>query len=71
MAELDSRLGDLEARLTDTGLYDAARKPELDGLLREQGQLRRRADELEETWLEQQEQLEALEAALQGEKFIA
>ena len=67
MAELDSRLGGLEARLTDTELYDAARKRELDTLLREEGELRRRASELEETWLEQQEQLEALESALRGE----
>lgn len=64
MAELDERLARLETRLADTGLYEADRKPELEKLLREQGELRRRADELEETWLEQQEQLDALEAEL-------
>jgi ATP-binding cassette subfamily F protein 3 len=67
MAELDSRLGDLEGRLTDTELYDAARKQELDTLLREEGELRRKASELEDTWLEQQEQLEALESGLREE----
>ena len=59
--------GDLETRLADSGLYDAARKRELDDLLREQGQLRKIAADLEEDWLQQQEQLEALEAELEGE----
>jgi len=66
MARAESRLGDLEIRLADTGLYDKARKNELDELLQEQGRLRREGESLEDSWLSLQEELEQLEADMQG-----
>jgi ATP-binding cassette subfamily F protein 3 len=61
--QLGQRLEELETLLADTELYRGERKQELDALLREQGQLRREADELDDEWLTLQEQLEQLEAA--------
>jgi len=49
----------LEEQLADAGLYEAARRDELQELLQEQGRQRRHCDELEERWLELQETLES------------
>ncbi len=64
MEKADSALAELNARLTDTGLYDSARKSELDELLKEQGRLRQLAEQLENTWLSLQQDLEQLEEEL-------
>ncbi len=62
MARVEAKLAKLEDRLADNSLYEPARKTELDELLREQGQWRAQAGELEETWLEFQHELEELES---------
>jgi ATP-binding cassette subfamily F protein 3 len=61
MGKTESRLAELEDLLADATLYDAERKTDLDALLREQGVLRNRAEELEEAWLGLQQELESLE----------
>ena len=60
----NARLAELENALLDTSLYEAARKADLDSLLKEQGQLRGEVGELEEQWLALQDELETLEANL-------
>jgi ATP-binding cassette subfamily F protein 3 len=62
LADIEARLAELAQRLADSNLYDDERKPELDELLREEGQLRKQSQDLEEAWLEQNEELEKLEA---------
>lgn len=64
MTKVEQRLSELEADLLDNSLYEAERKAELDTKLREQGQLKNEASELEERWLELHDKLEALEASL-------
>jgi ATP-binding cassette subfamily F protein 3 len=61
--ELDlqqQHLTTLQAQLADADLYQASRKEELAGLLKQEGELKRLGDSLEERWLEQQQQLEEL-----------
>ena len=58
LSQTESRLGELATLLADTDLYEDSRKAELDSLLRDEGRLRQRAAELENTWLELQQQLE-------------
>jgi len=60
IAEVERSLSDLQAQLADETLYEDARRGELAELLQREGQLKNRAAELEETWLEQQQALEDL-----------
>ena len=64
MAEAESRLSTLKEQLADTDLYAAERKAELDELLRDEGKARQEMQDLENTWLELQQELEQLEAGL-------
>ena len=58
------RLAALESRLADSALYAEERKQELDDLLKDEGRLRQQSEELEETWLNLQQELEQLEGSL-------
>jgi ATP-binding cassette subfamily F protein 3 len=62
MAVLESKLDTIAQRLADNSLYEGERREELAQLLREQGELKNQAGELEELWFEQQTALEALNA---------
>ena len=65
LGKLQEKLTAVEDKLGDSGLYEAARKDELRGLLAEQAALKVREAELEETWLEALEILEALQQQLE------
>lgn len=60
MAKEQSALTTIEEQLADGDLYSAENKARLDELLREQGGLRHSLARLEDDWLSQQEELEAL-----------
>ncbi len=66
LGELHAKLAAVEARLGDSGLYEAPRKDELRQLLAEQASLKAREGELEEAWLEALEQLEHLQRQLEA-----
>ncbi len=66
LGKLQEKLATLEARLGDSGLYDAARKDELRQALADQAAAKTREAELEEQWLEALERLESLQAELEG-----
>ncbi len=63
MSAVEAEQADLQTRLSDTDLYLEGRKQDLANLLKREGELKARASQLEETWLEQQEALEALAQA--------
>ncbi|MCB1805132.1 MAG: hypothetical protein KDJ99_08280, partial [Candidatus Competibacteraceae bacterium] len=56
------RLAELERELAAPELYESAHKTRLKTLLQEQGEQRRALDELENRWLELQEELETIAA---------
>lgn len=60
MQSLADKLGGVEAKLAEPGLYDEANKAALKELLGERAQLQSDNEATEERWLELQEQLEAL-----------
>jgi ATP-binding cassette subfamily F protein 3 len=60
--QVGRELDELQQRLAEPGLYSAGQKPELESLLRREGELKAASSELEERWLEDQQALEALEA---------
>ena len=62
MERVDAELAQLQDSLGDSGLYEEARKSELADLLKREGELKVRAAALEESWLEDQAELEGLEA---------
>jgi ATP-binding cassette subfamily F protein 3 len=57
MAEIGLALAEVQASLGDTELYAEARKQELADLLKREGELKNRAEQLDELWLEQQQTL--------------
>ncbi len=61
LAQLEQELSAIQARLTDSDLYDGARKDELATLLLREGELKTAAVELEDSWLTLQDELEALD----------
>ncbi|WP_028454600.1 ribosomal protection-like ABC-F family protein [Chitinilyticum litopenaei] len=61
MAPISSEHAELSRRLGEEGLYEAARKDELQQVLKREAELKAELDELELRWLELQEQLEALQ----------
>ncbi|MFC5462164.1 ATP-binding cassette domain-containing protein [Massilia niabensis] len=62
MAKLNTKKADIDARLLDSGVYDAGRKDELKTLVADQAFCVRDLGTLENEWLELQEQLEGLAA---------
>jgi ATP-binding cassette subfamily F protein 3 len=60
---LQARRAELAEALADSGVYDPDRADELKGLLADDGELKRRIDELEAEWLAAEEALEALRQA--------
>ena len=60
MAAVDKEQAGLQTRLSDTDLYTESRKQEMADLLKREGELKARAQQLEEEWLEQQQALEEL-----------
>ncbi len=60
MSEVDLALQALREQLSDTALYTEDNKQILAELLKREGELKTRAAELDELWLEQQQQLEEL-----------
>jgi ATP-binding cassette subfamily F protein 3 len=62
MAEAEAEQAKLQTQLGDTDLYSAARRDDLADLLKREGELKIRAAELEDSWLEQQQILEELES---------
>ena len=57
---LGGKLGLDLGQMADSGLYEEARKGELAELFKREGELKARAAELEESWLEDQAELEGL-----------
>jgi len=55
-----ARLGELDTLIADPGLYEDARRQERQQVMAEHGELSKRLDELEESWLALQESLEEL-----------
>ncbi|MEQ6917955.1 ABC-F family ATP-binding cassette domain-containing protein [Halomonas aquatica] len=65
MEKVQAELADVEEGLGDAELYtDPARKEELTEQLGRQGELKSRLEALEQAWLDAEEALEAMEAAL-------
>ena len=60
----EASLQEVETALADELIYQADRSEELQALLKQQGELRKRQQQLEEEWLEASEALEALEQEL-------
>lgn len=60
MDQLDKILSDLEQQLADPEIYAPGEKATLAELLRQQGETKSRAQDLEDRWLELQEELESL-----------
>ena len=62
MAKLNAKKADVDARLLEPGIYEADKKDELKNLVADQAFLTRDLGNLENEWLEVQEQLEGLTA---------
>ena len=60
MSAVEVEQADVQTRLSDTALYSEGSKQDLADLLKREGELKTRAMQLEETWLEQQQALEEL-----------
>ena len=60
MSAVETEQAAVQTRLSDTDLYSEGRKQDLAALLKREGELKARAVQLEDTWLEQQEALEQL-----------
>ncbi len=61
MEKLQAKLSEIEEAMADTGLYEAARKDELQKLLQNQAQLKSELDDVEMQWMELSEELEAFD----------
>ena len=66
LGEVHEKLAKIEATLSDSGLYEAARKDELRDLLAQQAKLKVREGELEEQWMDALELLEEMQAQLEA-----
>ena len=60
MSAVEAEQAELQTRLGDTDLYTDGRKQDLADLLQREGELKARATQLEEAWLEQQQALEEI-----------
>jgi len=63
IAAVDGELRDVEAKLADPELYNAESKDRLNELLRHQGGLKSRYEELEAEWMAAEEQLQSAQAS--------
>ena len=63
MSKLERALANIQEKLADADLYSEARKPELADLLRQEAETKSTTDQLEQRWLELQEEIEGLEDA--------
>ncbi|MBR9885123.1 MAG: ATP-binding cassette domain-containing protein, partial [Oceanospirillales bacterium] len=61
---VNASLAAVESQLADPAIYDDSQKAQLKQLLADQSQLVQRQQTIEESWMEQQEALEALESEL-------
>ncbi len=59
LEKVGSELNELEQRLADPALYEPGEKTQLEELLKQQGEARKRQEQFESEWLEAQEALEA------------
>ncbi len=66
LGEVHEKLAKIEAALSDSALYEAARKDELRDQLAQQARLKVREGELEEQWMEALELLEDMQAQLEA-----
>ena len=66
LGEVNEKLAKIEAALSDSALYEAARKDELRDQLAQQAKLKVREGELEEQWMEALELLEDMQAQLEA-----
>ncbi|MBD8615955.1 ATP-binding cassette domain-containing protein [Pseudomonas putida] len=66
LGEVQAKLATIEAGLSDSAVYEAARKDELRDLLAQQAKLKVREGELEEQWMEALELLEDMQAQLEA-----
>ena len=66
LGEVHEKLAKIEAALSDSALYEAARKDELRDQLAQQAKLKVREGELEEQWMEALELLEDMQAQLEA-----
>src|SRR5690606_17067442 len=64
VAKLDEKLATIDHQLADVSLYEEGNKEQLQSLLVEKGTLNQQKEDLEERWMAQLEQLEAMEVAL-------
>jgi len=62
LSELEQQLKSIQERLADNTLYEGEHSAELADLLKREGDLKNRTEELEELWLEQQDAIEELNA---------
>jgi ATP-binding cassette subfamily F protein 3 len=60
MAKLETEQARVQSLLADPDIYSSARRDELAGLLKREGELKTQAGQLEESWFEQQQALEEL-----------
>jgi ATP-binding cassette subfamily F protein 3 len=63
MAEVETEQALLQTRLSDTDLYTEGRKSDLAELIRREGELKARAEQLEQDWFDVQQALEELGSA--------
>jgi len=66
LGEVHEKLAKIEAALSDSALYEAARKDELRDQLAQQAKLKVRESGLEEQWMEALELLEDMQAQLEA-----
>jgi len=59
METLQKQLADIEATMSDTSLYEAGRKDELNALIQQQAGLKSELEDIEMEWMDLTEQLEA------------
>ena len=62
MSKIAAALATVREHLADTQIYAEEHREALEKLLLEEGKLQAQADTLDETWLEQQQALEELDA---------
>jgi ATP-binding cassette subfamily F protein 3 len=63
LAAVDAEVRDIETKLADPALYNDDAKERLNELLRHQGELKSRYEELETEWMAAEEELEAAQAS--------